>query len=49
MASGGEDSSAYRILVKKPEGKRPLRRPWFRREDNTNMDLQEIKWVRALH
>jgi hypothetical protein len=32
----------YRILVGKPEGKRPLGRPRFRREDNMRMDLQEV-------
>jgi hypothetical protein len=36
--------SAYRILVEKPEGKRPLGRPRRRWEDNINMDLREIGW-----
>ena len=31
-----------RVLVGKPEGKRPLGRPWRRREDNIKMDLQEV-------
>ena len=31
-----------RVLVEKPEGKRPLRRPRRRREDNIKMDLQEV-------
>jgi len=43
VASGREDSSAYRMLVKKPEGKRPLGRPWRRREGNINMAFQEIR------
>ena len=30
------------ILVGKPEGKRPLRRPRHRWDDNINMDLQEV-------
>ena len=30
------------VLVGKPEGKRPLRRPRRRREDNIQMDLQEV-------
>jgi hypothetical protein len=34
--------NAYTILVKKPEGKRPLRRCRRRWEDNINMDLREI-------
>ena len=34
--------SVYRVLVGKPEGKRPLRRPRHRWEDNIKMDLQEV-------
>jgi hypothetical protein len=40
----GEKRNAYRILVGKPEGKRPLGRPSRRREDNIMMDLREIGW-----
>jgi hypothetical protein len=36
--------SAYRILVEKPEGKRPLRRFRRRWEDNIRMDFREIGW-----
>ena len=32
----------YRVLVGKPEGKRPLGRPRCRWEDNIKMDLQEV-------
>jgi len=32
----------YRVLVRKPEGKRPLGRPRRRWEDNIKMDLQEV-------
>ena len=32
----------YRILVGTPEGKRPLRKPKLRGEDNMKMDLQEV-------
>ena len=32
----------YRVLMGKPEGKRPLRRPRHRWEDNIKMDLQEV-------
>jgi hypothetical protein len=35
---------AYRILVGKPEGKRPLGRPRRRWVDNTGLDLREIGW-----
>jgi hypothetical protein len=37
----GADSGVYRVLVGKPEGKRPLGRPRRRWEDN-KMDLQEV-------
>jgi hypothetical protein len=39
-----EKGNAYRILVGKPEGKRPLGRPRRRREDNSKMDVREIGW-----
>jgi len=38
----GEGSGLNRVLVGKPEGKRPLGRPRLRWEDNTEMDLQEV-------
>jgi hypothetical protein len=34
----------YRVLVGKPERKRPLGRPNLRCEDNIKMDLQEVGW-----
>jgi len=37
----GERRGVYRVLVGKPEGKRPLGRPRRRWEDNIKMDLQE--------
>jgi hypothetical protein len=40
----GEKKNAYRILVGKPEGKRPLGRPRRRWEDNIRMDLRKIGW-----
>jgi hypothetical protein len=36
--------NAYRLLVGKPEGKRPLGRPRRRWVDNIEMDLLEIGW-----
>jgi hypothetical protein len=36
---------AYRILVGRPEGRRPLGRPRRRWEDNIKMDIQEVRWV----
>ena len=38
----GERRGVYRVLVGKPEGKRPLGRPRHRWEDNIKMDLQEV-------
>ena len=35
----------YRVLVGKPEGRRPLGRPRRRWVDNTRMDLQEVGYV----
>jgi len=38
----GEERGVYRVLVGKPEGKRPLRRPRRRCVDNIRTDLQEV-------
>jgi hypothetical protein len=38
----GEGRGVYRVLVRGPEGKRPLGRPRRRWEDNINLDLREI-------
>ena len=38
----GDRKGVYRVLVGKPEGKRPLGRPRRRWEDNIEMDLQEV-------
>jgi hypothetical protein len=40
----GEKRNAYRLLVERPEEKRPLGRPKQRWEDNTKMDRREIGW-----
>jgi hypothetical protein len=42
VARMGEDRGVHRVLVGKPEGKRPLGRPRRRWEDNIKMDLQEV-------
>jgi hypothetical protein len=42
VAWTGEGRGAYRVLVGKHEGKRPLGGPRHRWEDNINMDLQEV-------
>ena len=38
----GERRGIYKVLLGKPEGKRPLRRPKHRWEDSIKMDLQEV-------
>jgi hypothetical protein len=38
----GEGRDVYRVLVGKPEGKRPMGRPRRRWEDNIKMDQQEV-------
>jgi hypothetical protein len=40
----GEERNVYRILVGKPEGKRPLGRPRRRWMDNIKIDNREIGW-----
>jgi len=42
VARMGEGRGVYRVLVGKPEGKRPLGRPRCRWENNIKMDLQEV-------
>ena len=42
VARMGEERGAYRVLVGKPEGRRPLGRPRRRWVDNIRMDLQEV-------
>jgi len=42
-AYGGGKRDVYRVLVGKPERKRPLGRPRHRWEDNIKMDLQEVE------
>ena len=46
VAHMGQARGVYRVLVGKPEGKRPLGKPRRRRDDNIKMDLQEV--VRGL-
>jgi hypothetical protein len=44
VARKGVKRGAYRILVRRPEGRRPLGRSRRRWEDNIKMDLQEVGW-----
>jgi hypothetical protein len=51
VARMGEERKVYKVLVEKPEGKRPLGRPRHRWEDGIKMDLREIglggvDWIR---
>ena len=43
VARIGEGRDVYRVLVGKPEGKRPLGRPRRRWEDNIKINLQEVE------
>jgi hypothetical protein len=43
-STNGEKRNAYRLLVGKPEGKRPLGRKRRRWVDNIRMDLGEVGW-----
>jgi hypothetical protein len=40
----GEIRNAYKVLIRRPEGKRALERPPYRWEVNIRMDLREIGW-----
>ena len=42
VACVGEERGVYRVLLGKPEGRRPLGRPRRRWVDNIRMDLQEV-------
>jgi hypothetical protein len=44
VARMGEERNVYRVLIGKPEGKRPLRRPRRRWENGIRMDRREIGW-----
>jgi hypothetical protein len=49
----GEGRGVYRVLVGRPEGKRPLGRPRSRWEDNIKLDLREVgidgvNWIRLV-
>jgi hypothetical protein len=53
-STNGEKIGAYRVLMGKPEGKRPLGRPRRRWEDSIKMDLQEVgcgvmDWIELVH
>ena len=43
MTRLGEGGGVHKVLLGKPEGKRPLGRPRGRWEDNIKMDLQEVR------
>jgi hypothetical protein len=40
----GDERNVYKVLVGKPERKRPLGRPRCRQEDGIRMDLMETGW-----
>jgi len=43
VAHVGERRVVYRVLVGKPEGKRPLGKPNYRWDDNIKMDRQDVE------
>jgi hypothetical protein len=47
VARMGEERGVHRVLVGKPEGKRPLGRPRHKWEDNIKMDVQDVGGVRG--
>jgi hypothetical protein len=47
VARVGEGRNVYRVLLRKPEGKRLLERPRRRWEGGIKMDLREIGWGRG--
>jgi hypothetical protein len=47
VARMGEERNVYKVLMGKPEGKRPLGRPRHRWEYGIRMDLREIGWGRV--
>jgi len=44
IARAGKRRVVYRVLVEKPEGKRPLGKPGHRKEDNIKTDLRKMEW-----
>jgi hypothetical protein len=44
VSSISEMRNTYKILVRKPEGMRTIRRPRHRWDDNIRMDLRKIRW-----
>ena len=44
VARMGERRGVYRVLVGRPDGKRPLKRSRHRWENNIKMDVQEVEW-----
>jgi hypothetical protein len=47
VACMGEERGVHRMLIGKPEGKRPMGRPRRKWEDNIKMDLQEVEGGRG--
>jgi len=45
VACMGDRRGACRMLVYRPEGKGPLRRPGYRWEERIKMDVQELGWA----
>jgi len=43
-----ERKGSYRVLMRKPDGKRPLARPRHRLEEYIKVELQEVRWGHRL-
>jgi hypothetical protein len=46
VARTGDRRGAYKLLVGKPEGRKPTGKPRRRLKDNIKMDLREVQWER---
>jgi hypothetical protein len=49
LAYTGKSRGAYRVLVGKPEGRRPLERPRLKWKDNIKMYFRELRWELGLN
>jgi hypothetical protein len=47
-STNGEKRNTYRIMVGKPEGRRPLRRTRRRWVNNIKIDLREMGWLKSI-
>jgi hypothetical protein len=48
VARTGDRRGVYRVVVGRPEGKKPLGEPSHKLEDNIKMGLQDVRWEHEL-